>query len=42
MSVTFDLAYVAGTIGFFALMLGYVSFCARLDKPDSGAGDTRP
>jgi hypothetical protein len=42
MSVMLDLAYVAGTLAFFALMLGYVSFCARLGKPESGAGDTRP
>jgi hypothetical protein len=42
MSVMLDLAYVAGTIGFFALMLVYVSFCARLGKPEGGAGDARP
>ena len=41
MSVMLDLAYVAGTIAFFALMLAYVSFCARLGKPEAGAADTR-
>ncbi len=41
MSVLLDLAYVVGTIAFFALMLAYVSFCARLGKPESNAGDTR-
>ena len=32
-----DLAYVAGTVAFFALMLGYVAFCARLGKTESSA-----
>jgi hypothetical protein len=31
-----DLLYLAGTVAFFALMLGYVAFCERLGR----AGDT--
>jgi hypothetical protein len=27
-----DALYVAGTLGFFALMLGYVTACARLGR----------
>ena len=30
-----DLLYLLGTVAFFALMLSYVSFCARL----AGAAD---
>ena len=41
MSVLIDFAYVAGTIAFFALMLAYVSFCARLGKPERSVGDAR-
>ena len=41
MSVLLDFVYVAGTIAFFAIMLAYVSFCARLGKPESGAEDPR-
>ncbi|MES2178847.1 MAG: hypothetical protein V4550_13380 [Gemmatimonadota bacterium] len=29
-----DLLYVLGTIGFFALMLAYVTFCERLARPE--------
>ena len=28
-----DLLYLLGTVAFFALMLGYVSFCERLASP---------
>ena len=31
-----DLLYVAGTLGFFALMLAYVAGCERLGR---GAGE---
>ena len=34
-----DLAYVLGTLAFFALMLGYVRGCARLGE---GAADAAP
>jgi hypothetical protein len=27
-----DILYIAGTIAFFALMLGYVAACARLGR----------
>jgi hypothetical protein len=27
-----DMLYIAGTIAFFALMLGYVAACARLGR----------
>lgn len=38
-----DLLYILGTFGFFGLMLGYVSFCARLGAPDGNSlGDGRP
>lgn len=30
-----DLLYLAGTIAFFGLMLGYVSFCDRLGRSDA-------
>lgn len=30
-----DLVYVAGTLGFFALMLAYVQGCARLGRSDA-------
>jgi hypothetical protein len=36
-----DLLYVALTVGFFALMLGYVRGCERLGRP-TGAPDERP
>jgi len=45
MSIMIDLVYVAGTIAFFALMLGYVSLCANLGKSESpavGSGELRP
>ena len=32
-----DILYIAGTIGFFALMLAYVSFCERLSPPETAA-----
>ena len=36
-----DVLYLLGTAAFFALMLGYVSFCERLASPeDAGATDT--
>ena len=31
----FDLLYIAGTIAFFALMLGYVAGCERLGRSAS-------
>jgi hypothetical protein len=31
-----DLPYVAGTIAFFMLMLGYVAACSRLGRPRDG------
>jgi len=34
-----DMLYLAGTIAFFALMLGYVSACARLGRTQ-GAKET--
>jgi hypothetical protein len=27
-----DFLYIAGTVAFFALMSGYVAFCARLGR----------
>ena len=37
-----DVLYLAGTVGFFALMLAYVAFCERLGRAsasdDAGAG----
>jgi hypothetical protein len=36
-----DLLYIALTVGFFALMLGYISGCERLGR-DAGAQDERP
>lgn len=27
-----DILYLAGTVAFFALMLGYVAFCDRLGR----------
>ena len=44
MNVMLDFAYLAGTIAFFALMLGYVWFCARLGAAGAADtnGDTRP
>ena len=32
-----DLAYVLGTIGFFALMLAYVAACERLGRGPAAA-----
>lgn len=39
-----DLLYLSGTIAFFGLMLGYVAFCERLGRVDTGAtaAETRP
>lgn len=40
-----DLAYVLGTVAFFALMLGYVTGCERLGRlPDADVDtkETRP
>lgn len=40
-----DLLYIAGTFAFFALMLGYVSFCKRIGRADetpAGGVETRP
>ena len=36
-----DFLYVAGTIGFFALMLAYVAGCARLGRA-ADREDRRP
>jgi hypothetical protein len=36
-----DLLYVAGTVGFFALMLAYVAGCARLGATAAEQGDER-
>lgn len=39
-----DLLYVLGTVAFFGLMIGYVSFCARVGQSDdaiSHAPETR-
>ncbi|HEY5491126.1 MAG TPA: hypothetical protein VIK25_08010 [Gemmatimonadaceae bacterium] len=36
-----DLAYLAGSVLFFALMLGYVRACERLGRTSS-AESTRP
>jgi hypothetical protein len=35
-----DLLYLLGTLGFFALMLAYVSFCERLGRPREGTEGT--
>jgi hypothetical protein len=40
-----DVLYVLGTVAFFGLMLGYVSFCERIgrsDDPNALAPETRP
>jgi hypothetical protein len=40
-----DLLYILGTIGFFALMLAYVSFCERIGRSDDAkatTSETRP
>ena len=40
-----DLLYILGTVAFFGLMLGYVSFCARIGRSDEAkamAPETRP
>jgi len=41
-----DFAYLAGTVLFFALMLGYVRACERLGRASvaevSGADETHP
>jgi hypothetical protein len=40
-----DLLYILGTIGFFALMIGYVSFCERIGRSDDAramSSETRP
>jgi hypothetical protein len=40
-----DILYVLGTVAFFALMLGYVSFCERIGQTDEAkamAPETRP
>ncbi|MDB4898216.1 MAG: hypothetical protein JWN53_24 [Gemmatimonadetes bacterium] len=34
-----DLLYLLGTLGFFALMLAYVSFCERLGHSRDAAED---
>ena len=31
-----DVIYIAVTIGFFALMLAYVAWCARFGRRDGG------
>lgn len=36
-----DFLYIAGTIAFFALMLGYVAACERLGKR-SASTDAQP
>lgn len=36
-----DLLYLLGTVAFFALMLGYVTFCERLAVP-ADASDADP
>ncbi len=36
-----DLVYIAVTVGFFGLMLGYVAWCARLGRGEGG-GEERP
>lgn len=36
-----DLLYVAGSVGFFALMLAYTAGCARLGAPSQERGDER-
>lgn len=39
-----DFLYILGTLAFFGLMLGYVSFCARIGKADeanAGVQETR-
>lgn len=33
-----DMLYLLGTVAFFALMLGYVSFCERLAVPADTSG----
>lgn len=39
-SPVFDLAYVAGTVGFFLLMAAYAAVCARLGaSPGESDGD---
>jgi hypothetical protein len=35
-----DVLYVAGTVGFFALMLGYVAACARLGRSPEQPDET--
>ena len=45
MPILVDLVYVAGTIAFFALMLAYVAFCAKLGSGEEridAAGEVRP
>jgi hypothetical protein len=40
-----DLLYVLGTVAFFGLMLGYVSFCERMGQSEEAkalAPETRP
>ncbi len=41
-----DIAYLAGTVLFFALMLGYVRACARLGRASAAelpaSDETRP
>jgi hypothetical protein len=40
-----DILYLLGTVAFFALMLGYVSFCERLARSGdakNAATDVRP
>jgi hypothetical protein len=40
-----DLLYLLGTVAFFALMLGYVSFCERIARSDEArapAPESRP
>lgn len=37
-----DLLYLLGTVAFFALMLGYASFCERLARPaDASAAEAK-
>ena len=40
-----DILYLLGTVAFFGLMLGYVSFCERIGQSDDAktmAPETRP
>lgn len=37
----FDVAYMAATVAFFALMLAYVRGCESLGKEGSGEEDAR-